>query len=165
MQCYVKWCWKHAGQHCYNIDQLNKLKETWEWEPESSLSTFVTNRCKELVHKRGRIHEKFRGFFVLKDRHVLNPRSRWNKQNIKRRLTKWNLYFYLFSFQMSSRNQPIERSLVKRMSNLWRVKIAISIPHWLKCWMASSCSTILPYTSSFQRYERALDSNLDKVKR
>lgn len=68
----------------------------------------------------------------------------------------------LFSCQMPSKHQLTEGSLVTRTNNLWLAKIAISNPHWLKCWMASSCCITSLCTSSYRRY--VLRSFLNSIK-
>ena len=56
-----------------------------------------------------------------------------------------------FVSQTPSKSQQTKRSPVRGTNHPSPVKIVTSSLHWWKCWMASSCFTILLYTSNCLR--------------
>lgn len=56
-----------------------------------------------------------------------------------------------FVSQKPSKSQQTKRSPVRGTNHPSPVKIVTSSLHWWKCWMASSCFTILLYTSNCLR--------------
>ena len=56
-----------------------------------------------------------------------------------------------FVSQTPSKSQQTKRSPVRGTNQPSPVKIVTSSLHWWKCWMASSCFTILLYTSNCLR--------------